>query len=100
MKMNDSPKNVVETDKFILVDSIIGGTTISDVVCRIYRGSTDMSYQCLTGHVEYIRNNYVSPLIQNLKGGNTYMFIARVMIDGDVKTRKCKIIVQKETVLQ
>lgn len=100
MIMNQSPKYAVDTDKFFLVDTILGTTDITNIVFRLYRGSTDVSYNCLTGEASYIRNTYVTPYIQNLKGGNTYMFIARVTIGGEVKTRKCKIIVQKESDLQ
>lgn len=98
--MNQSPKRAVETDSFFLVDTILGGTTITNVESYIYLGSTDKGFTCLSGTPTYIKNTYTTPTIANLKGGNTYIYVARVTVDGEVITRKCKIIVQKESDLQ
>lgn len=101
MNMNQSPKHVVDTDEFYLVDTILGGTTITAVDVHIYLGSTDKTYECTTGNTqEFIRNTYTTNTIYNLRGGNTYILVARITIDGEVVTRKCKIIVQKESDLQ
>lgn len=101
MIMNQSPKKVVETDEFYLSDTIIGGSTITALDVHIYLGTTDVTYNCMTGNTqEYIRNSYITNTIKNLKGGNVYILVARVTVDGEVVTRKCKIIVQKESDLQ
>jgi len=98
--MNQSPKNCVSTDSFYLVDTILGGSTITNVDSYLYLGSTDKTAEYLSGSAEYIKNSYTTPTISGLKGGNVYVYIARVTVDGEVVTRKCKLIVQKESDLR
>lgn len=92
-----SPMKVVETDQFTVSDSIVGGTTISALEARLYLGNTDKTYTTMTGSSQsFTGNRYVTNMIQNLKGGNTYILSCRVTVDGEVKTRKLEIRVQKE----
>jgi len=91
-------KKVVEIDEFVVQDTILGGGQITSLECRLYLGSTDKTYSCMTGSSQsYSGNSYQTNLIKNLKGGNIYVLACRVSIDGDVKTRKCEIRVQKES---
>jgi hypothetical protein len=96
--MSFSPLLVVETDQFSVTDTIIGGTTISAVTTKLYLGNTDKSALLTTG-ASYSGNSYTTAKIVGVVGGNIYVLSSRVTIDGEVKTRKCEIRVQKESEL-
>lgn len=96
--MKDSPIVVSENDEFHIFDTIIGGVEITALDSHIYLGNTDKTYQCFIDNDQsYDENSYTTNKIGNLKGGNTYVLSSRVTIDGQVKTRKCEIQVQKES---
>lgn len=92
---------VVETDEFSVSDTILGGDTISALECRLYLGTSDKTYTCMTGNTQtFADTSYTTNKIKNLKGGNIYVLACRVTIDGKVKTRKREIHVQKESYLR
>jgi len=93
-------KNIVETDSFTITDTIIGGSLITNVSSYIYHGSVDEGYLYLSGSVAINKNTYITPTISGLVGGNTYLYVARVTVDGEIISRKFKIVVQKESDLQ
>lgn len=93
-------REVVETDEFYVTDTILGGNEITDVESRIYLGTSDKTYTNMLGTGQtYADTTYTTNKIKGLKGGNIYVLISRVTIDGKVKTRKCEIHVQKESSL-
>lgn len=93
-----SPLSVVANDQFQITDTIAGGTTISALDVHIYLGNTDKTSTLMPGSEQsYSGNRYSTDKIQSLVGGNIYVLAARVTIDGEVKTRKCEIRVQKES---
>ena len=93
-------REVVETDEFFVTDTILGGNEITDVESRIYLGTSDKTYTNMLGTGQtYADTTYTTNKIKGLKGGNIYVLISRVTIDGKVKTRKCEIHVQKESSL-
>lgn len=93
-----SPLKVSENDQFQITDTIIGGTTITAITVKAYLGNTDKTSSIMPGSEQsYTGNRYSTNKIQSLVGGNTYIVAARVTVDGEVKTRKCEIRVQKES---
>jgi len=90
-------RHVVEHDDFTITDTIVGGIIVESLDCRLYLGNTDKTYACMLGSTQtYTENTYTTNRIKNLKGGNTYLLVARVTIDGIIKVRKCEIQVEKE----
>lgn len=94
-----SPLKVVSSDQFSISDSIIGGTTISALTVKVYLGNTDKTADVMGTGQTYAGNAYTTNKLQTLVGGNTYVLSAKVTIDGEIKTRKCEIRVQKESEL-
>jgi len=103
--MRQSPMTVSEHDEFYITDEIIGGLNITSVDTHLYLGATDKASEYIAD-VEVgmstqsgssgSLNRYSTGKISGLKGGNVYILSARVTIDGQVKTRKCEIRVNKE----
>jgi len=90
-------KYVSENDEFTVSDTIIGGVEITNLDCHLYLGSTEDLFR-MDSTQTYSSNKYTTGKISGLKGNNVYVLSCRVTIDGQIKTRKCEIHVQKESV--
>lgn len=91
-------KYVSENDEFTVSDTIIGGVEITNLDCHLYLGSTEDLFR-MDSTQTYSSNKYTTGKISGLKGNNVYVLSCRVTIDGQIKTRKCEIHVQKESVI-
>jgi hypothetical protein len=93
--MSFSPISCVEGCIFSLTDTIEGGSTITHEDNYIFLGSALKNDDLLSGTVSFSGNQYTTATIEDLVGGNIYVFAAIVTIDGEVVVRKCEIICQK-----
>ena len=100
----ESPISLTEGDKPTYSIVLSGATTIASATVEIYKngsGSNIATTLSMTsGNFSYGVGSLTTPTFQNFVGGNKYVAVITVTVDGVVEVRKIQFNVQKAKDLQ
>ena len=100
--VKESPVTVSASDEPVFAITYTGATTITSPTAAIYLSGNDSPCTStnMSGASVATGNVVSTPVIKNLKGGNTYIVVITATVDGVKMARKIELRVQKDSAPQ
>lgn len=98
----ESPIDICASEEPVYAFTFVGAVVLSSPAAEIYINGNDTAVTSLNmpvGTASAAGNVVVTPVIKNLKGGNTYIVTVSATVDGIKTTRKLELRVQKDSSL-